>query len=259
MYQQHSFEDSEGVFDMGKRIGKKAFGSVTGLNQLQSMSKNNGKAIGKAAKQATKKTRKQIKKKINDAPENIIKGAKNYQKKRIEVTENFKRKNIKGYAKLADKTKPKKSLFGGFFSKKEPVKDEESDNESDNESESEEQKPKKKKKKKKKAKAKKKSRRPVRSRRSVRSRRPVRRVVRRYHAHSTNPDELKRLLENQEEMLRALRGNFKQQVLDMYDKIENEIQSIRKHFHIERDKRHRKERQEEEDELDELNDEENSI
>ena len=208
--------------------------------------------------------------KINDAPENIIKGAKKYQKKRIEVTENFKRKNIKGYAELADKTKPKKSLFDGFFSKKEPVKDEESNNESDNESdnesesqseesEDEKQKPKKKKKKKKKAKAKKKSRRPVRSRRSVRSRRPVRRVVRRYHAHSTNPDELKRLLENQEEMLRALRGNFKQQVLDMYDKIENEIQSIRKHFHIERDKRHRKERQEEEDELDELNDEENSI
>ena len=258
MYQQHSFEDSEGLL-----------GNVTGLTQLKSMSKNNAKAIGKAAKKATKKARKKIKKKINDAPENIIKGAKKYQKKRIEVTEKFKRKNIKGYAKLADKTKPKKSLFGGFFSKKEPVKDEESDNESDNESnnesdnesdnESEEQKPKKKKKKKKKAKAKKKSRRPVRSRRSVRSRRPVRRVVRRYHAHSTNPDELKRLLENQEEMLRALRGNFKQQVLDMYDKIENEIQSIRKHFHIERDERHRRKRQEEEDELDELNDEENSI
>ena len=45
----------------------------------------------------------------------------------------------------------------------------------------------------------------------------------------------------------------------MYDKIEKEIQSIRKHFHIERDERHRRKRQEEEDELDELNDEENSI
>lgn len=57
-------------------------------------------------------------------------------------------------------------------------------------------------------------------------------------------DKIKQLLENQEKMLKELIN------------IEKKIQSIRKHFHIERDERNRRRRQEEEREFREVVEEE---
>ena len=242
MYQQHSFQDSEG----GSII--KGIKKVSGIDQLEKILNNDAKAVKEIVKKETKKTRKETRNFIKNAPEKTLKGAKNFHKEK-----NKKINKLKG-----TKSKEKKSVFDLFKTKpaQEPPKPAQGPPKPAQEQpKTAQEQPKPAQEPPKTTQGPSKEVRGGRGgrHRTQRVRRsPNRRVVRRHYVQSNNTKELNRLLKNQEEMLRALRGNFKQQILDMYDKIENEIQSIRKHFHIERDEQRRREREKRKKEEEEL-------